>query len=177
MRLTFLLSLGALIIGTSIFWIVFSSGNTEIGFPLDDSWIHLQFARNFAAGDGFGLNPSAPTAGSTAPLWTLLLSGGIKLGISPFYGAIGLSLLLLLASSLFTAKLASAILDTRALVTAAAVFTVFSPSLIWSALAGLEISLFMFLSTLGLWLIFSSKTRSQHHGRVDGTGHLDTGAP
>ncbi|MGH7267296.1 MAG: hypothetical protein ACREMB_20945, partial [Candidatus Rokuibacteriota bacterium] len=40
------------------------------GFPLDDSWIHLRFADNFAAGRGFGINPGAPVAGSTAPLWT-----------------------------------------------------------------------------------------------------------
>src|SRR5207244_5142763 len=43
------------------------------GFPLDDSWIHLHFARNLAAGAGFSYNPGVPIAGSTAPLWTLLL--------------------------------------------------------------------------------------------------------
>src|SRR4030095_4385759 len=46
------------------------------GFPLDDSWIHLQFARNLAAGAGFSYNPGRPIAGSTAPLWTLLLGAG-----------------------------------------------------------------------------------------------------
>src|SRR5438105_13548044 len=39
------------------------------GFPLDDSWIHLHFARNLAAGAGFSYNPGVPIAGSTAPLW------------------------------------------------------------------------------------------------------------
>ena len=46
------------------------------GFPLDDSWIHLHFARNLAEGAGFAYNPGVPVAGSTAPLWTLLLGGG-----------------------------------------------------------------------------------------------------
>src|ERR1051325_11139025 len=46
------------------------------GFPLDDSWIHLQFARNLAEGAGFSYNPGVPVAGSTAPLWTLLLAAG-----------------------------------------------------------------------------------------------------
>ncbi len=44
-------------------------------FPLDDSWIHLQFARNLAEGHGFSYNPGVPVSGSTAPLWTLALGG------------------------------------------------------------------------------------------------------
>src|SRR5262245_59945344 len=47
-----------------------------VGFPLDDSWIHLHFARNLAEGAGFSYNPGHPVAGSTAPLWTLLLAAG-----------------------------------------------------------------------------------------------------
>src|SRR5712691_5807589 len=54
------------------------------GFPLDDSWIHLHFARNIAEGAGFSFNPGVPVAGSTAPLWTLLLAAGAALfGASP----------------------------------------------------------------------------------------------
>ena len=37
------------------------------GFPLDDSWIHAQFARNLALGNGFSYNPGVPVSGSTAP--------------------------------------------------------------------------------------------------------------
>src|SRR6185436_8717270 len=44
------------------------------GFPLDDSWIHLHFARNLAEGAGFSYNPGHAVAGSTAPLWTVLLA-------------------------------------------------------------------------------------------------------
>src|SRR5882724_3720030 len=44
------------------------------GFPLDDSWIHLQFARNLAAGQGLSYNPGELVTGSTAPLWTALLA-------------------------------------------------------------------------------------------------------
>ena len=48
-------------------------------FPLDDSWIHFHFARNLAEGHGFAYNPGVPVAGSTAPLWTLVLAGGFAL--------------------------------------------------------------------------------------------------
>src|SRR4051795_7224848 len=45
-----------------------------LGFPLDDSWIHLQFARNLAHGAGLVYNPGEFVTGSTAPLWTALLA-------------------------------------------------------------------------------------------------------
>src|SRR5512143_343579 len=48
--------------------------NRKPGFPLDDSWIHLTFARNLARGWGFAYNQGEPVAGSTAPLWTLILA-------------------------------------------------------------------------------------------------------
>ena len=47
------------------------------GLPLDDPWIHLHFARNIAEGAGFSYNPGTPVAGSTAPLWTLLLAATV----------------------------------------------------------------------------------------------------
>ena len=53
----------------------------ELGLPLDDSWIHLRFADNVAAGRGFAINPGVPVAGSTAPLWTLLLALAIAFGV------------------------------------------------------------------------------------------------
>jgi len=44
------------------------------GFPLDDPWIHLVFARHLAAGDGLAYRAGHLVAGSTAPLWTAVLS-------------------------------------------------------------------------------------------------------
>jgi len=48
--------------------------NRTLGFPLDDPWIHLTFARNLAHGWGFAYNHAEPVAGSSAPLWTLVLA-------------------------------------------------------------------------------------------------------
>lgn len=50
------------------------------GYPLDDTWIHLTFARNVASGLGFGANPHEPTPGATSPLWVLLLAPGFLFG-------------------------------------------------------------------------------------------------
>src|SRR5215472_17141319 len=58
-------------------------------FPLDDSWIHQQFARNIAEGHGFAYNPDVPVGGSTAPLWTLILAAGFVLfGPHPFWAKV-----------------------------------------------------------------------------------------
>ncbi|MFN3821250.1 MAG: hypothetical protein ACK4OO_02860 [bacterium] len=52
---------------------------------VDDSYIHLTFARNICEGKGFSFNPTGElTYGVTAPLWTLILAwGGWILGITP----------------------------------------------------------------------------------------------
>ncbi len=47
------------------------------GFPLDDPWIHLTYARNLAFHHSFSYFPGDPvTGGSTSPLYTLLLAAG-----------------------------------------------------------------------------------------------------
>jgi hypothetical protein len=65
-----------LLAGLLVLWYRLQGGS---GYPLDDSWIHLAFARHMAAGDGFGINPDQLSTGSTAPLWTLLLTVGFLL--------------------------------------------------------------------------------------------------
>ena len=42
------------------------------GFPLDDAWCHLVYARSLVQGEPFAYNPGQPEAGVTAPAWTVL---------------------------------------------------------------------------------------------------------
>jgi len=56
------------------------SVNGAGGFPLDDPWIHLTFARNLAEHGTFRYFPGdRAVQGSTSPLFTLLLAAGWKL--------------------------------------------------------------------------------------------------
>ena len=53
------------------------SVNHENGFPLDDPWIHLTFARNLVEYGSFSYYKNEiVTAGSTSPLYTLMLAAG-----------------------------------------------------------------------------------------------------
>ncbi len=49
-------------------------------YVTDDTFIHLQYARNVAEGRGFVFNPGERVYGSTSPLWVVLLADGIALG-------------------------------------------------------------------------------------------------
>ena len=53
------------------------------GFPLDDGWIHQTYARSLAENGRFEYIPGVVSTGSTAPLWTLLLTIGYLLNLPP----------------------------------------------------------------------------------------------
>jgi hypothetical protein len=53
------------------------------GFPLDDGWIHQTYARNLARDGSWSFVAGTPSAGSTSPLWTLLLLPAHLLGLPP----------------------------------------------------------------------------------------------
>jgi arabinofuranosyltransferase len=45
-----------------------------LGYLTDDTFIHMQFAKNLLAGRGFSFNAGEPTYGATSPLWVLLIA-------------------------------------------------------------------------------------------------------
>ena len=64
-------------------------------FPLDDSWIHQTYARSLAQTGQWAFLPGQPSAGSTAPLWTLCLAAGYALGVDSLLWSHGLGCVLL----------------------------------------------------------------------------------
>jgi hypothetical protein len=121
------------------------------GFPLDDSWIHLHFARNLAEGFGFVYNPGQPVAGSTAPLWTLLLAAAFAIaGASPAV-AKTLGVAMAIAAGLVTRRAALAAGASAPAALAAAVGLTWTGALAWGALSGMEVSLAALLVAAALW--------------------------
>ena len=51
------------------------------GYLTDDTFIHLQYARNLAAGHGLVFNIGERVYGCTSPLWVTLLADGMLLGL------------------------------------------------------------------------------------------------
>jgi hypothetical protein len=121
-----------------------------VGFPLDDSWIHLHFARNIAEGAGFSYNPGVPVAGSTAPLWTLLLGLAVAL--------FGPSITVVKTIGVMTAVTAAVVIRRAALAwgasaggaLAAAVAFAWTGPFAWGALSGMEVMLAALLVAVSL---------------------------
>ena len=122
------------------------------GFPLDDSFIHLHFARNLAEGAGFSYNPGRQVAGSTAPLWTLLLAGATVVGGASLIVAKTVGLGAGIAAGIVTRRAALAWGATPQTALAAGVALVWTGAMAWGALSGMEVTLAALLVALALLL-------------------------
>ena len=120
------------------------------GFPLDDSWIHLHFARNLAEGAGFAYNPGRPVAGSTAPLWTLLLAAGVLVGGASVATAKALGIACALGAAVLTRRAAQAWGAPPGAAVVAGVALLWAGPVVWGALSGMEVTLAAALVTGGI---------------------------
>lgn len=133
-------------IGAAWYFTVVEWRTTFWGFPLDDAWIHLQFAKNLGHGYGFSYNPGIPVAGSTAPLWTLVLAIPAALRIDPIVSAKVIGLLLTIVTALVTGEVARWLSGSRAAGLYTALVLALSPRMTWGSLSGMEVGLYAALS-------------------------------
>ena len=82
-RRSLVLALGAAIALSLTAYLVASLIRYRAGFPLDDAWIHQTYARNLVMYGTWAFSPGISSAGSTAPLWTILLTPAHLLHLSP----------------------------------------------------------------------------------------------
>ena len=117
-------------------WFVFSYGYIE-----DDAFIHLEFARSVAAGQGFAFNGMV-TNGDTAPLWVLVLVTLHALGIEWILSAKLACLLGLVSTVLAIFFLARDLVahndSLRRLGPAAVAVTVLNPYFVHWSFSGME---------------------------------------
>jgi hypothetical protein len=129
------------------------------GFPLDDAWIHQVYARNLGTRFEFAFFAGQPSTGSTSPLWTILLSLGYLLRIDfrvwmYWLGIVLFALNAMVAARLSTIQVSSfqfPVSESSALRLSSFVvplFLLLEWHLVWSAVSGMEILLFIFLSLI-----------------------------
>jgi hypothetical protein len=131
--------------GTSAAW---------AGLPLDDSWIHMVYARSLAALHGFAYNPGQQETGATSPLWTALLVPASLvarvLGTSVALPAKLTGVVVAAGTSLAAAGLARALGFGRAVLVATGLAIAFDPGLAFATVSGMEVLLAAGLALLAL---------------------------
>src|SRR5437879_5305014 len=119
--------------------------NGAAGFPLDDPWIHLQFAKNLHEyGSYTYYRNQTVTSGSTSPLYTLLLAAGFSFTSNEFLLSYSLGIVFLALSAWLFYALAKKILGSDLLALAAALLVLLEPRLEWVAVSGMETTMFIF---------------------------------
>ena len=116
------------------------SGEASLGFPLDDAYIHQVYAEGIAYGEGLAYNPGTPAAGSTSPMWAIMLALFHRLGMStPILATKVLGAIL----GTLTAFAGDAALRTRDAHAALAIGCALAidPVLVFSSVSGMEVAL------------------------------------
>ena len=120
-----------------------------IGFPLDDAWIHQTYARNLGVNGQFAFIPGLPSAGSTSPLWSVLLAIGYFLRIDYQAWTYGLGAVLLAVNAWLAYRLVLTLWPERQTAALLAGMGVaLEWHLAWAAASGMETLLFSALALL-----------------------------
>jgi hypothetical protein len=155
-----LIILGGVTLLAGVIYLLTSSIVYKIGFPLDDSWIHLTFARNLAEHGEWSFRPGIPSAGSTSPLWSALLAIGFLLNLEPYIWTYFLGLLTMWALSVVCEMTARHLVDTyTSQIPWVGIFIIFEWHLLWAAMSGMETLLHGLLATIILAALMMNSHR------------------
>ena len=128
------------------FYLLVSASIFRIGFPLDDTWIHLTYARNLAEHGEWAFRLGESSAGSTSPLWTVLLSIGFLLRLAPYIWTFFLGWVVLTLLGIQAENIARRSIELyKPRLPWVGLFFVLAWHLTWSAVSGMETLLHGFL--------------------------------
>jgi hypothetical protein len=152
-----LIALGLLVSAGYIAW---SAHVYRVGFPLDDAWIHQTYARNLATRGEWSFLPGVPSAGTTSPLWTILLSVGYWIRLDPRFWAFALGTAALVLAAWLAGRWAQDRSRGASWIAAAVGLTVVLEwHLVWSAVSGME-TLVLAAAAVVVFLLLERKSWS-----------------
>jgi hypothetical protein len=129
---------------------------TTPGFNLDDSWIHLQFARTIYEGTPWEYSLGYPSTGSTSPLWAIVLSSIFVFTQDPMgivWGTYIISIAFYSVSSFLVGYLVLDYTEDKIWGFMGIVAFVLMPRNTWLMLSGMETPLFMFILLLSVVVV------------------------
>jgi hypothetical protein len=146
--------------GISLFsvgvYLVFSSAYQQLGFPLDDAWIHQTYARNLALHGEWAFIPGQISGGSTSPLWSILLAIGYCLKIAPYFWTFLLGILALWGMAvLIEYALRRMLVDYHPGFPWGGAIIALEWHMAWAAASGMETLFFALLVTFTLVLVMT----------------------
>lgn len=134
-----------------LLFVAFAALTGKTGFPLDDAWIHQTYARNLVGSGRWEYTPGSVSAGSTSPLWTLMLTIGYLLKLPYLFWAHLLGGLSLLAIAFGGMRLWCLLWPDWAGISWLPGLAIVSTwPLVWAAVSGMETLLF---AAIGMWVI------------------------
>jgi hypothetical protein len=145
---------------SALLYLVSCSVYYRIGFPLDDAWIHLTYARNLVMHGEWAFKPGFPSGGSTSPLWTVMLSIGFLIGLAPYAWTYFLGIVLLFGLSLWGEHITRINFPQYSpRIPWLGLFLATEWHLVWSAMSGMETLLHAFLITVVLGMLLGRSRR------------------
>lgn len=153
----------------ALFWV--PSAPAARGFfpaPLDDVYIHFDFARSLARGHPFEWIPgNGYSSGETSPLYAVVLALGWLLGFRGRLMGVWAAIVAVLAVASFLRSVQELVRPVRTWLTWAVALLVLSVGIVdWSLFSGMEIA--TLAAALGRALLALARTR----GRIDERGGL-----
>lgn len=155
-----LLIIAAAVVLIAAVYLLVSRFTYAIGFPLDDSWIHLTYARNLALHGEWAFRTGIPSAGSTSPLWSALLSLGFFLQLSPYIWTYFLGILTLFVLATLCEWAVRKLVDSyRPRFPWVGIFIALEWHLTWAGMSGMETLLHGLIVTTVLVLLMTNSHR------------------
>ncbi len=150
---------GCFLVLTLAYWLGVRLVAGQVGFPLDDAYIHLQFARNLFEDGQMAFNRGVPSSGCTAPLYPVLLAGVYALVRDWYLASAVLGGLCGVATAWVVYALLHAWTGRRNLARAGGLLAVLINPTVLGAYSGMETPVYTLLLLVGLWWYAAPRRR------------------